>query len=131
MPPSPPERLPSSGHVLLQMKGRGNQDVFERFQRILPGQRHYFVEVGELNPHARLLVPVVGGCFCCSRYAMPFVSTGSRRTASNVCHRVRTVSNRRAWHLFDLHPRSVRFSYLVGGQLVVPTMELPKVEVYQ
>ena len=56
------------------------------------------VEVGESNPHGGFCVqagqgvfPLLTACFW-SFPSMPIVSPGSRRTASNACHRVKSVS---------------------------------------
>ena len=57
---------------------------------------------GESNPHAPICVVagqmvfgLVRACFR-SFPSMPFKSPGSRRTASNACHRVKPVSSKRA-----------------------------------
>ena len=97
-----PHVLPSSGHVPRPLGGRGNQGVSSDFDVLCLLRGTISWRWGESNPHAPICVVagqmvfgLVRACFR-SFPSMPFKSPGSRRTASNACHRVKTVSSKRA-----------------------------------
>ena len=97
LPPSPPARLPSSGHVLLQMKGRGNQGVSNVFVVFCLVRGTFSWRWGESNPQRDRFDYFCFGWSTCIRRGQcmfPTLPLGTVGDLSQPSNRVKPASPR-------------------------------------